>query len=291
MVLEKLFHPIYLFSVEDFDISPITFCSNIASYFYQLSWDNYLHRQNQIAYLQKSLTQRQNTRLSNEFWYYFFQGKIPYSDFKPIYQDLSPIQQKEFDSIQPNRRRAVSAYLLSFHNNQWISEQISVPGYNQNQAKVINHDQLDYRLATRFFPELPSHFVNDDLFCLLEGIAIFIRSKLGCCQLKITVHHNQTIARPGSFASNAPEGIHQDGQDLIVSALVVERKNLTGGKSIIFGADKTTCIVEKTLYSGEGILQPDLNTDLWHTVEATYSADGNNEGYRSTIGFDIEIIK
>ena len=33
-------------------------------------------------------------------------------------------------------------------------------------------------------------------------------------------------------ATNAPEGIHQDGADYIVSALVLERKNIKGGKAL-----------------------------------------------------------
>lgn len=291
MVLDKLLHPISIISVADFGISPDLFSSCIKEYFYQLPWDEYLLRQSQITFLQSNLNTSEASKLTNEFWYYYFQGKVTNSDLQPALQTLSMEKQQAFSAIQPTRRRTISAFNLSFHNNHWTVNRTSQEGYNQNEALIVSNSQYDYRMATRFFKDSPDCFLNDDLFCILEGVANTIRLNLGCNQLQIIVHHNQMVAYPGISASNAPEGIHQDGQDFIVSALVVERENIKGGKSVIFGSDKSTCIVEKTLYPGDGILQPDLNTNLWHTVEPTQSADGINKGFRSTIGFDIEIIK
>ena len=46
-----------------------------------------------------------------------------------------------------------------------------------------------------------------------------------------------------------------------------------------------------TLEPGFGIFQPDLNTDLWHTVEQISVIQGEKHGLRSTIGLDFEIIE
>ena len=37
--------------------------------------------------------------------------------------------------------------------------------------------------------------------------------------------------------------------------------------------------------------KPDLNTDLWHTVEQISVIQGEKHGLRSTIGLDFEIIE
>ena len=91
------------------------------------------------------------------------------------------------------------------------------------------------------------------------------------------------------ITSNSPEGIHQDGYDYIVSALVVERKNISGGISEIFANDKKSKILSTTLQPGFGLLQPDLNTDLWHHV--TKIQPTSDIGFRSSIGFDIALIR
>lgn len=96
---------------------------------------------------------------------------------------------------------------------------------------------------------------------------------------------------PNQVSSNSPEGIHQDGMDYIVSALVVERNNVSGGKSIIYGADAITPLLNITLQSGQGIFQPDKGTELWHEVTPISLINPNEPGYRSTIGFDVLILE
>lgn len=51
--------------------------------------------------------------------------------------------------------------------------------------------------------------------------------------------------------------------DFIMSAFVVERKNIRGAKSIIYMEDKKTRIFETILKEGQGILQVDANSPLW----------------------------
>ncbi|MEM8907566.1 MAG: 2OG-Fe dioxygenase family protein, partial [Bacteroidota bacterium] len=108
--------------------------------------------------------------------------------------------------------------------------------------------------------------------------------------LNIIVHHTLVYCYSDQLATNSPEGIHQDGMDYIVSALVMERHNIAGGRSVIYGNDMQTKVMETTLQSGQGILQPDLGTELWHEVTAIRCKNAQKLGYRSTIGYDITVI-
>ena len=109
--------------------------------------------------------------------------------------------------------------------------------------------------------------------------------------MNVTVHHTSVICSEGYNVTNAPEGVHQDGVDYIVSAYVLERKNVKGGESVIYGAYKVTELLRTILEPGFGIFQPDLNADLWHTVEQISVIQGEKHSLRSTIGLDFEIIE
>lgn len=56
------------------------------------------------------------------------------------------------------------------------------------------------------------------------------------------IHHILVECVNGDSATNSPEGIHQDGMDCIVSAFVVESRNICGAKSIVYLDDKETKI-------------------------------------------------
>lgn len=53
---------------------------------------------------------------------------------------------------------------------------------------------------------------------------------------------------------------------------------------------KKTKIFETILKNGQGIVQQDLNSKLWHEVTEITQINVNEIGYRSSIGFDIEIL-
>ena len=85
-------------------------------------------------------------------------------------------------------------------------------------------------------------------------------------------------------------GDHIDIVEPDDNSTVVVRNNIEGGKSIIYGNDKRTPILEMELKPGQGILQPDRGSELWHTVTPVTSKNGIERGTRSTIGFDFTII-
>lgn len=108
--------------------------------------------------------------------------------------------------------------------------------------------------------------------------------------VKLSVHHTKVVSRASQLASNSPEGIHQDGMDFIMSALVLIKENAAGGTSYIYGSDSKTPIFVSTLQIGQGIIQPDKNTDLWHSVDKIVPIDSTKEAIRATIGFDFEFL-
>jgi hypothetical protein len=73
-----------------------------------------------------------------------------------------------------------------------------------------------------------------------------------------------------------------------VTALVVERENMEGSESVIYDESKVTKIFTTTLREGQGILQPDLNTGLWHEASLIKPLT-KGPAWRSIIGFDIAV--
>jgi len=113
-----------------------------------------------------------------------------------------------------------------------------------------------------------------------------------CCSLKdnnrydISLHQVRQICYPNVESHNSPEGIHKDGADYIVSALVMNRYNINGGESIVYDDDKNM-LYNTILEKGEGIFQDDKR--LWHYV-TPITTDNNYIGIRDIIGLDIKIL-
>lgn len=54
---------------------------------------------------------------------------------------------------------------------------------------------------------------------------------------------------------------------------------------------KKTKIFETILKNTQGIIQPDLNSELWHEVTEISQININEVGYRSSVDFDIEVLE
>ncbi|MDO8598729.1 MAG: 2OG-Fe dioxygenase family protein, partial [bacterium] len=99
----------------------------------------------------------------------------------------------------------------------------------------------------------------------------------------------------GVTPTNAPEGIHRDGADYIVSALVMERDDVDGGMSIVYDPAKDRKLLEMTLTPGQGLFQADqlytlpAEQWLWHNVTPVtlHDTDGDRRGSRNIFGFDV----
>ena len=110
-------------------------------------------------------------------------------------------------------------------------------------------------------------------------------------ELNIDLHQVRQIVYPETYSHNSPEGIHKDGSDFVVPALVFNRFNIRGGMSHIYDNDKNEiykCLLEKYDFTFMN------DKDLYHYVSPIeyYRSDGFEEyGYRDLLGLDIHIVE
>lgn len=282
------FQNVQVISISEFGIDLNTFVREISSNYSHYEEDFYLTRQRKIEYLKSNLSLAMLNKLSKRFWCLFYANGISNEEEKNLISSLSAESREAYFNINSNRKRLISEYTLKY-NKAWEIERIPLGGFRQEYALISNQNDQDYRLLSeRKFKQLPNVMFNTTLKNLLIGYANKVKEiNNKICALTIVVHHTLVFCSENNMATNSPEGVHQDGMDYIVSALVVERKNIIGGKSLIFGEDKKTVLLDVVLEPGQSILQPDKNSPLWHTVTPITPIEKNKEAYRSSIGFDI----
>ena len=204
-------------------------------------------------------------------------------------QGLSKKQQKQFKSILPYRQRSMAQLKLTKKPTGHRIKLVPSKTYSQNVG------QTDYRSTERIFQKTSKQITSHPLFQkLITEIGNIIQEIESDFQiLKINFHQISVVARKDSLGEGSPEGIHQDGADYIVSALVIERSSVVGGESIIYGPDKKTEYLRTILQPGQGLFQIDKKSSLWHNVTPIYLDNqvGTDLGRRSIFGFDIIVIK
>jgi len=166
-------------------------------------------------------------------------------------------------------------------------------------------EDSDYRSWPRIFQEAPVDHVENELFRQFLEVAFRTMQKARKTigqkvnKAKIVVHFMSVKSTTDHPGDNSPEGAHEDGADYIISALVVNRLNITGGESQIIeqvANGSKELIYSHTLQPGEFIFQADsrdediYGTDLWHHV-TPFVVDDLSQGYgwRDIIGFDINV--
>ena len=144
-------------------------------------------------------------------------------------------------------------------------------------------------MVERKFELIENKYIRDNFILNLiekSTILTILNSENKINKLDISLHQIRQICYPNVDSHNSPEGIHRDGADYIISALVMNRSNIDGGESIIYDKDKNI-VFNKILYPKEGIFQEDKN--LWHYVTPIKSK-GEYIGYRDILGIDIKVI-
>ncbi len=269
------------FSVIEFGLKPQVFCDQLKPVFGRLLPDFYDVKKRQIEILQTSPVQVSPTYMKQ-----YYEGASDGRVLKPSYQALSARAKDEYDGLRPYRFRAISTFRVLFDSGEPKVMRCPTLPFSQDEA-LISENKIDVRRWKRVFPELSEEAASLPAFCMvLQGISRRIYSQMPSIHgLNIVAHHVKVQTVPGILTTNSPEGLHQDGFPLIVSALVVDRENISGGESQIYGEDKKTLLFRATLQPGNGLLQPDLGSPLWHTVTPI-----QGDGYRCSIGFDIDPI-
>ena len=285
--------PIHLGDLEGLGINQKQFVKQFSKLFKQLSWDDYDSRRLRVEFL-KEVFPKETKKIDALFKKYFL-GKIDLTAFAEWTTKLTKKQRTKFKKIKPWRRRSVSKFKIKDQGSGYHIERVPVPKFKQSVKSK------DYRSWGRIFDESPAAHVDNFLFYQFL-IKIFKLIKTYEPKVKsadFTAHFmsvKSTSSKPGD---NSPEGAHEDGATYIVSALVINRKNVKGGKTQILeklNNGKKEIILNHTLQPGEFAFQADTNeeltfgNDLWHHVTPFSVKDqSKGKGWRDIIGFDIVI--
>lgn len=275
--------PIQHFSVAEFGLKAQVFCNRLKPVFKTLQPDLYDVKAKQIDILKRSSIQ-----VPVDTYRGYYEGLLSENSVKEVFDALSKEDKRKYMSLVPFRFRAVSSYKVLFSKNSALSiKRHQTNPFAQKEA-LVAEERFDIRKWNRIFPELSDEAANILEFrTVLEGVSKRIHSFLPNIKgLNLVIHHVKVRTLTDQITSNSPEGLHQDGFPFIVSALVVERKNIHGAESQIFEEGKKNPLYVATLQPGSGLLQPDLGTSLWHLVTPIYG-----RGHRCSIGFDIQPIE
>ncbi len=291
MLLSTIDHPITILNLNEFNISLQEVQQTLSNNYHNYGWDNYLLQQNKISIIKSFLSENKARSIPNKIWLDLYQSKISDNEIIRYFPFITEKALLEIQEIKPNRQRCVSEYILELDNNNWYIERINSIPFSQKLALVFDESLIDYRLSERIFKELPNELYDDNLKAMIKMVAYQVLSaRPNCKKLNLVIHHTLVWCTSEKLGDNSPEGIHQDGMNFIVSALCIERKNINGAKSIIYGSDKKTPLFAMELQPGQGIFQPDAGSDLWHKVTPFTVQDNSNIGYRATIGFDVMVV-
>lgn len=196
----------------------------------------------------------------------------------------------EIVAIRPRRKRAIADFHLrksGAASQPWTIDRLMNQSFKQAQSRFFPGE--------RKFAAMSEWATATSEFCgLLQLIARRVAQiDSSIQQLAMTCHQVTLLAEPGDTGDGSPEGIHQDGADFIVPALVVLRENTAGGVSRLYQRvdGNFTTLSEETLMPGQGWLHPDRGTDFWHDVSSIVSADGTHACLRRSLGFDVNIVR
>ena len=218
------------------------------------------------------------------------ESQIPY-EFMKSYNDLPPdkymiesrIDHSPDDEFPTRSRRYAKLWVDVQRNDEYI--------ITNTQTAVFEQTVDDSRSQKRVFEPIPE--VHLSKLWLLQfvtqvtalSVANHNHSKEGQPIKSADVHLHQV--RQTTYkdldSHNSPEGIHRDGADYIVSALVMNRYNVSGGESIIYTKDQQM-IYKTVLDDKEGIYQEDRQQKHYVSPISTHN---EGLGFRDILGIDI----
>jgi hypothetical protein len=274
------------FNLETFGVNRESFLRDMRPTFSILHLDPYDAKRAKVELLKRRFPQHAD-RL-NGFLVNYYANKEDLAAVYDLLRELDDQDRNELDRIgmTGRRKRAVARFNGQYVSGKWSFERMAGERFRQNVQAG------DPRALVRVFHEMET-LVSDhsQVRHLMECFAELVRERHPeCKKLRMNVHQMFIFADILSAGDNAPEGVHQDGADYIVSALVIERAGILGGESIVYGPDKKTVYFGRTLAEGEGIFQTDKG--LWHYVTPIREnpAVPPDYGHRSILGFDMDIV-
>jgi len=277
---------IRVFSLDSLGIDTHAFVASLAPTFGCLPWDLYDVRREQISQVLQTYPSLLNADTPTLMKQYYM-GHV---GMQALDRGLNPLPAELKDSIsaiEPFRRRAISSYFLA-RAADGTPVLTTLPQGAFEQAATP-----DYRAWPRSFEGMSEEVTGCPYFRMfLMGVGGMVwKAEPTARLIRMTVHQVSTIARRGRPGASTPEGIHQDGADYVVSALVVSRCGVEGGVSELFRENQTTPFFSITLAPGEGIFQADHRSAIWHYTTPISIVDepGVQYGIRNTFGVDIHV--
>jgi len=284
-------HPIRVFDLKSLGIDQERFIQDMLPLFSVLHLDPYDGKRNKVNFLKERFPDEEE-RLS-VFLADYYADRSGLEEVIDLIGGLANSERHEFDRIgmTGRRKRAIARFILTCHEirgeNYWNVKRVPTGSFVQSVGKN------DPRSLVRTFREAPTFGNAYPPLCqLLAGIANMVKeARPDARKLEVTMHLMFIFADALTEGDNAPEGIHQDGSDFIVSALVIERAGVTEGESVVYAFDKKTVLLRHTLEVGQGLFQADKNA-YWHDVTPVREDPSvpPQYGNRSIIGFDINVI-
>ncbi|MBD23729.1 MAG: hypothetical protein CMG46_01780 [Candidatus Marinimicrobia bacterium] len=206
----------------------------------------------------------------------------PCESFKYSYNNLEIDQYLE-DNVPPKRLRAYALYNIEVFDSETIS-------LRYNSDNYYKQNVTDDRGKLRIFKPIEYKYIYSDYIVsvITQTMNLLLQCNPYIKCVNIGVHQVRNITYPDINSTNSPEGIHRDGSDYIISALVVNKQNISGANSIIKDYNQVDEYIT-SLETNEGIFQEDK--ELWHYVTDMYCTNDNYLGYRDIIGLDIDILQ
>jgi len=271
----KIKSPILVSDLNDLGLDAKTFIQFFSPLFAELNWDPYDVRRLQGELLMKTFPKDKSLiekRLPD-----YYVGKKDKRTYQKWINQLSKNKRKQFDAIQPWRRRSVCKFILTELKKGIKIKRVPVPQFAQEVSGE------DLRSLPRVFDESPAHHVENELFYdLMKKVFKVVKTKRANIGKKVkrvsfTAHFMSVKATSDKAGDNSPEG----GQSQILELLPNQKKEI---------------IFRHTLRPGQFVFQADTRdeivygTDLWHHVTPFYlSKKEKGEGWRDIIGFDIMV--
>ncbi|WP_145587267.1 2OG-Fe dioxygenase family protein [Yersinia aldovae] len=283
-------YKIVKFNINEFGIDIASLRKTFS--FELLAWDNNDTKLSQLRFLMRKYPQDKQ-RILSEAQYYLDDISVPEYIEKCI-TGLSEKEKKVFYSYRPFRKRGISRFITEWVNHQWEINVIELPALS-SFTQDADHS-TDLRKLVRRFPPMDSATSHSpelkQLIKRLVGVVCECEPHIKVRRIGVTCHQvSLIISQLERFVSNSPEGLHQDGSDYIVSALVIDKYNIDGGASKLYCTEKKEFIKSHILECGEGLLHVDKNSTIWHKVTPIKIKEPSlGDGYRNILGFDFNYI-
>lgn len=284
--------PIRVGSVKDLKINTKEFLNYFQPLFENLQDDLYLVRGNQITYLKTVFPE--DAEIIAQRHKDYFEGTTTIESLAYWVDRLNETQTTEFETLSTvTRQRNISSFIVEIWDKDYFVERVAQENFEQ--------DVEDFRVWKRVFQQASKAAVENELFYnLLKRITRLVQNiHPDIRKVQFTSHFMRTLSTEKIKGENSPEGVHEDGAQYIVSALVINRQNIQGAESQIYEKNDTKendLIFSKVLAPSEFIFQADtgeeftFGNDLWHYVTPIEPVDTSKQGIRDIIGFDIDII-